>query len=95
MGLLSIEKAHVLYVCEDDGPDVGRFSVFLEKMAQYLICVLATLGILVFLGIITSGTSVAASVALFSAVAGACVAAVVTLNQSEKQAAIITLPVER
>jgi hypothetical protein len=66
-----------------------------EKMAQYLVCLLATLGILVFLGIITGGTSVAASIALFSTVAGACVAAVIALNQSEKEAAIISTSVGR
>ena len=66
-----------------------------EKMAQYLACVIVTLGILVFLGIISSGTSVAASVALFSAVAAACIAAVAAVNQSEKEAANITLPIER
>jgi small-conductance mechanosensitive channel len=66
-----------------------------EKMAIYLTCVLATLGILAFLGIITSGTSVLASVALFTAVAGACLAAMESVTRPEKEAAIIDLPIGR
>jgi hypothetical protein len=66
-----------------------------EKMAQYLLCVLATLGILVVLGILTSGTSVAASSALFAATCAACLAVIQAINQEEKEAAIITTPIER
>jgi hypothetical protein len=66
-----------------------------EKMAIYLACVIVTLGILVFLGIISSGTSVLASVALFTAVAGACLAAMAAVTDDEKRSAIITLPIAR
>ena len=66
-----------------------------EKMAIYLACVIATLGILVLLGIITAGTSVWASVAIFTAVAGACLAAMESVTRPEKEAAIINLPIGR
>ena len=61
-----------------------------EKMALYLVCVVATMTLLVVLGIISSGTSVYASIALFGAVAAACIAAMEAVTKDEQKSARIT-----
>jgi hypothetical protein len=52
-----------------------------EKLALYLVCVIATLGILIVLGLVTNGMSVYASIAVFSAVAAACLAFLDTVSE--------------
>ena len=66
-----------------------------EKMAQWLACVVVTLTVIVALAYLSGGGSVAASVPIFIAVAAACMAVMSTVNQSEKEAASISTPVER
>jgi hypothetical protein len=66
-----------------------------EKMGLYLACLVTSLGILVVLGIISGGTSVAASALLFSAVAGACLAALAAVTSGDQEAASINTHVGR
>ena len=59
-------------------------------MFLYLACVIVTIGALVFFGMITGGMSVLATIAIFTAVAGTCITAVVKIEDSITKRAKVT-----